>query len=161
MMKSFPALGMAVKSLFLLSVFLVLTPAFADGELKKAIGEDYSYLKQLYTHLHRHPELSFHEKATSERLAEELRKLGFEVTQNVGGYGVVALMRNGEGPTVMIRTDMDALPVREKTGLPYASTRYFDDNKSGRRIPVMHACGHDAHMSIFVGTARRLAAMKT
>jgi hippurate hydrolase len=160
-MKSVPVRSTAVKSFFLIFFLLTLTPVFADGELKKTIKDDYPYLKQLYTHLHRHPELSFHEKATSERLAEELGKLGFEVAQNVGGYGVVALMRNGEGPTVMIRTDMDALPVEEKTGLPYASRRFFEDNESSRHIPVMHACGHDAHMSIFVGTARRLAAMKT
>jgi amidohydrolase len=161
MMKSVPVRSTAVKSFFLIFFLLALAPVFADGQLKKAIQDDYPYLEKLYAHLHRHPELSFHEKETSERLAEELRPLGFEVTQNVGGYGVVALMRNGKGPTVMIRTDMDALPVEEKTGLPYASRRAFDDNESGRRIPVMHACGHDAHMSIFVGTARRLAAMKT
>ena len=135
------------------------TLGMADEALEQAIHDDYPYLQQLYTHLHSHPELSFHEKETSERMAKELRSLGFEVTEQVGGYGVVGLMRNGRGPTVMIRTDMDALPVEEKTGLPYASSRVHVDEE-GRRIPVMHACGHDAHMSVFVGTARRLAALK-
>jgi amidohydrolase len=147
---------------WLLSAVLLMTAAvsgMADPALKQAIDDDYPYLHELYTHLHTHPELSFHEKETSGRLAKELRSLGFTVTEQVGGYGVVALLRNGKGPTVMVRTDMDALPVEEKTGLPYASTRVHVD-ESGRRIPVMHACGHDAHMSVFVGTARRLAAMK-
>jgi amidohydrolase len=146
----------------LLAAFFLMSASaqtLADDALREAIAKDYPYLKALYTHLHGHPELSFHEKETSKLLANELSSLGFEVSEKVGGYGVVALLRNGKGPTVMVRTDMDALPVEEKTGLPYASTRHFDEN--GRRIPVMHACGHDAHISIFVGTARRLAAMKS
>lgn len=138
----------------------VWVPGMAEENLKKAIDHDYPYLHQLYTDFHSHPELSFHEQQTSERLAQELRLLEFEVTEKVGGYGVVALLHNGAGPTVMVRTDMDALPIEEKTELPYASTRYFDD-ESGRHIPIMHACGHDAHMSIFVGTALRLRAMKS
>ncbi len=113
--------------------------------LKNTIDEDYPYIHKLYTHLHSHPELSFHEQKTAERLAKELRETGFEVTEGIGGYGLVALMRNGEGPTVMIRTDMDALPVKEKNDQP---------------IPIMHACGHDIHMSLFIGTAQRMVAMK-
>jgi len=127
--------------------------------LKNTIDEDYPYIHKLYTHLHSHPELSFHEQKTAERLAKELRETGFEVTEGIGGYGLVALMRNGEGPTVMIRTDMDALPVKEKTALPYAGTQYHQE-KNDQPIPIMHACGHDIHMSLFIGTARRMVAMK-
>jgi amidohydrolase len=144
--------------LFLLTE-LAMTESMADEALKDAIHEDYHYIYGLYRHLHSHPELAFHEQKTAERLAKELREAGFEVTQGVGGYGLVALMRNGEGPTVMIRTDMDALPVEEKTGLSYASTRRHQE-KNGQSIPLMHACGHDIHMSVFIGTARRMAAMK-
>ncbi|MEA3419460.1 MAG: amidohydrolase [Campylobacterota bacterium] len=130
-----------------------------DDTLKNAIWEDYPYIHKLYMHLHSHPELSFHEEKTAERLAKELREADFEVTERVGGYGLVALIYNGEGPTVMIRTDMDALPVEEKTELPYASTRHHKE-KNGHNVPIMHACGHDIHMSLFIGTARRMAAMK-
>ncbi len=140
-------------------ILLVFTQSNADDTLKNAIAKDYPYIYKLYTHLHSHPELSFHEQKTSKRLAKELRETGFEVTEGVGGYGLVALMKNGEGPTVMIRTDMDALPIKEKTALPYASTQYHLE-KNGQPIPIMHACGHDIHMSLFIGTARRMAAMK-
>jgi amidohydrolase len=144
-------------------LFVLILSAFArsmaDDVLKDAIREDYPYIHTLYTHLHSHPELSFHEQKTAERLAKELREAGFKVTEGVGGYGLVALMHNGRGPTVMIRTDMDALPIQEKTGLSYASTQYHRD-KDGHTIPIMHACGHDIHMSLFIGAARRMAAMK-
>lgn len=152
--------SLAVKliSLFLLTQ-LAMIESMADEALKNAIHEDYHYIYGLYTHLHSHPELSLYEQKTAGRLAKELREAGLEVTEGVGGYGLVALMRNGEGPTVMIRTDMDALPVEEQTGLPYAST-HRHQQKSGQSIPVMHACGHDIHMSVFIGTARRMAAMK-
>jgi hippurate hydrolase len=119
----------------------------------------YPELFDLYRHFHQHPELSFQEKNTSARLATELRKLGFEVTTGIGGYGVVGVLRNGDGPTVMVRADMDALPVEEKTGLPYASkVRMLDDR--GNEVPVMHACGHDLHMTVFLGVARVLTALK-
>ncbi|CAA0109232.1 Hippurate hydrolase [BD1-7 clade bacterium] len=110
--------------------------------------EDYAnHLERLYQTLHRHPELSFHEEQTSQRIAHEMRTAGFEVTEGVGVYGVVGVLKNGDGPTVMIRTDMDALPIHEKTGLAYAS----------ETEGVMHACGHDAHMTTVIGTARQLA----
>ena len=147
---------------FMLLFILILSTFMqsnADDTLKNAINEDYPYIHKLYTHLHSHPELSFHEQKTAKRLAKELRETGFEVTESVGGYGLVAMMRNGKGPTVMIRTDMDALPIKEKTGLPYASTKVHKD-ADGQTTPVMHACGHDAHMSLFIGTARRMAAMR-
>ncbi len=113
-------------------------------------------LDGLYKHLHTHPELSFQEHQTAARMAEELKKAGAEVTTGVGKVGVVGLLRNGPGPVVLVRTDMDALPVTEETGLPYASRQKATD-KAGRTVGVMHACGHDVHMTCFVGTARWLA----
>lgn len=114
-------------------------------------------LIDLYTHLHQHPELSFHEQQTAATLAAELRALGLEVTEQVGGHGIVGVLKNGAGPTVMLRADMDALPVPEQTGKPYASTVTTTD-EAGNSVPVMHACGHDVHMTVFIGTARRLVA---
>jgi hippurate hydrolase len=106
----------------------------------------------LYIDLHQNPELSSHETRTAASLADRLRHLGYDVTEHVGGTGVVAILKNGPGPTVMLRTELDALPVEEKTGLPYASkVRTKDD--AGRDVPVMHACGHDVHMASIVGTA--------
>lgn len=110
----------------------------------------------LYRHLHAHPELSFQEVKTAERIAEELRKAGAEVTEKVGKLGVVGVMKNGEGPTVLVRSDLDALPVAEATGLPYASQATATDD-AGKTVPVMHACGHDVHMTNLVGVARWLA----
>ena len=129
------------------------------AEVKQRLAADYQRLEALYKHLHANPELSLHEARTSARLARELREAGFEVSEHIGGYGVVGVLRNGDGPTVMVRTDMDALPIIERTGLPYASkirTRDRDENEVG----VMHACGHDMHMTCWVGTARVLAGMK-
>ena len=113
-------------------------------------------LVSLYTHLHTHPELSRQEVETSRRIADELRKAGALVTTNVGKLGVVGLLKNGDGPVVLVRTDMDALPVVEETGLPYASKVTARDT-AGREVGVMHACGHDVHMTSFIGTARWLA----
>jgi amidohydrolase len=129
------------------------------AEIKERIAENYRQLESLYKHLHTHPELSLQEAQTSARLAEEIKDLGFEVTRNVGGHGVVAVMRNGNGPTVLVRTDMDALPVVEKTGLPYSSKVRARD-KNSNDVGVMHACGHDMHMTCWTGTARVLAGMK-
>jgi len=119
----------------------------------------YPDLQKLYVDLHQNPELSFHEEKTAAKLADRLRTLGFEVTTGVGGTGVVGLLRNGRGPTVMIRTDLDALPVEEKTGLPYASKATTKD-VSGATVSVMHACGHDIHMSSWIGTATLLSKAK-
>lgn len=116
-------------------------------------------LLDLYTHLHTHPELSFHEAATATTIAGELEALGFEVTTDVGGHGLVGVLKNGEGPTVLLRTDLDALPVKEQTGKAYASTVTTTDD-DGNTVPVMHACGHDVHMTVFVGTARKLVEAK-
>lgn len=118
-------------------------------------------LDDLYIHFHTHPELSFYEKETSERLASELKAAGCdEVTTEVGGYGVVGVMRNGPGKTVLVRADMDALPVQEETGVPYASAVTTTD-QAGNAVPVMHACGHDVHMTSLVGTAQLLEATKS
>jgi amidohydrolase len=114
-------------------------------------------LVQLYFHLHQHPELSYQEQETSARIAQEWKTAGFDVTSNVGGFGVVALLKNGNGPTVMLRTDLDALPVTELTGREYAS-KVVVKNTDGSQTGVMHACGHDIHMTNLVGVARYLAA---
>ncbi|RKG57587.1 amidohydrolase [Corallococcus sp. AB011P] len=119
----------------------------------------YPELDALYRDLHQTPELSLQEEKTAAKLAERLRKLGFEVTPKVGGHGVVALLRNGKGPTVMLRTDLDGLPVEEKTGLPYASKTKAKDG-AGTEVAVMHACGHDVHMTSWIGTATLLARTK-
>lgn len=113
-------------------------------------------LLELYRHLHSHPELSFAEHETAARIAGELRAAGCEVTEEVGKTGVVGVLRNGEGPTVLVRSDLDALPVEEETGLAYAS-RVRATNELGEEVGVMHACGHDVHMTCLVGTARWLA----
>jgi hippurate hydrolase len=119
----------------------------------------YPELDTLYRDLHQSPELSTFEEKTAAKMAERLRALGFEVTQKVGGHGVVGLLRNGKGPTVMLRTDLDALPVEEKTGLAYASKVTAKD-RAGQTVPVMHACGHDVHMTSWVGAATLLARSK-
>lgn len=136
--------------------------ASAKDSLKEVDGlvaKEFPDLEAFYKHLHANPELSLEEFRTAARLAEELKKLGFTVTTKVGGTGVVGVLENGKGPTVLVRTDMDALPVIEKTGLPYASKVRVRD-KQGREVGVMHACGHDMHMTCWLGTAKVLAATK-
>jgi hippurate hydrolase len=123
------------------------------------VAQECPSLIELYKHLHSHPELSFQEVQSAARVAEELRKAGCEVTTGVGKGGVVGVMRNGAGSTLLIRADMDALPVKEQTGLPYASTVIAKDAQ-GKDVPVMHACGHDIHMTWLVGAARVLAQIK-
>jgi hippurate hydrolase len=131
----------------------------SQGGIQKEIDYEYPSLEILYRDLHSHPELSFCEQKTSKRLESELKDIGFEVSSYIGGYGIVAILRNGNGPTVLIRTDMDALPVKEQTYLPYASIVRTKDEQ-GRDVGVMHACGHDVHMTVFVGTARLLTKLK-
>jgi amidohydrolase len=131
-----------------------------DAErIRPRLHEEYPSLEKLYQHLHAHPELSFHEEKTAERLAAELKTLGIDVTPKVGGHGVVGVFRNGTGPTILLRTDLDALPVKEQTGLAYASNARTKDDK-GNDVDVMHACGHDVHMTAFVGAARLLVHLK-
>lgn len=136
------------------------TAATAESSLSEAIARDYdAHLGDLFIHFHRHPELSFMEHKTAARLAAELRDAGFAVTENVGGTGIVALLENGAGPLIMMRADMDALPVQEKSGLPYASTAR-QTGPGGEEVYVMHACGHDVHITSLVGTARQMAARR-
>jgi hippurate hydrolase len=131
----------------------------AVSGLSDAIRADLPLLMELYRDLHANPELSLQEVRTPATLAPQARELGFEVTEHVGGGGVVAILKNGPGPVLLIRADMDALPVKEQTGLPFASTA-TGRLPNGSEAPVMHACGHDTHMTAWVATARRLAAAK-
>jgi hippurate hydrolase len=137
----------------------VAVVAQEPADLTSTIEAQVPEMLRLYQHLHANPELSFMEEKTSARLAEEMRAVGFEVTEKVGGWGVVAVFRNGPGRTVLVRTDMDALPVRELTGLPYASKGKTKDQE-GKEVSVMHACGHDMHMACWVGTAKALLSLK-
>jgi amidohydrolase len=160
-----------MRSVYRLSVFkisatsmlLLAMPgiqAFAQNSpLDKQVSSVLPDAQALYLDLHQHPELSSHETRTAAELASRLRALGYDVTEHVGGTGVVAMLKNGPGPTVMLRTELDALPVEEKTGLAYASkVRTKDD--SGRDVGVMHACGHDVHMAALFGTASIMAHSK-
>src|SRR5213592_4469937 len=156
--RSFPIFLLTI--LPALSIFAQQTPqSIADAELPS--------LLTIYKDLHSHPELSGYEERTAASVAKELRAAGCQVTEHLGkyensklkGYGVVGVMKNGDGPTVLVRTDMDALPVEEDTGLPYAS-RVVAKNDEGKDVHVMHACGHDVHMAAFIGTARALAKLK-
>ena len=131
----------------------------AQELVQSRVAQEYPSLLKLYKHLHSHPELSFQEVQSAARVADELRKAGCEVTAGVGKNGVVGVMRNGAGPTLLLRADMDALPVKEQTGLPYASTVIAKDSQ-GKDVPVMHACGHDIHMTWLVGAARVLGQIK-
>ncbi|MEM8735336.1 MAG: amidohydrolase [Planctomycetota bacterium] len=136
-------------------------PAQEKSPLKRAIDQDYKdHLWPLFDHWHRNPELSLVETETAKRLAEELRTAGFRVREGVGGTGVVAILENGDGPMVMMRADMDGLPVEEDSGLPNQSEAKQKSPITGQVVPVMHACGHDVHITSLVGTARRMAAIK-
>ncbi|WP_390582824.1 amidohydrolase [Erythrobacter sp. MTPC3] len=137
---------------------IMAAPAHAD-DLRGEVAADMPALMELYKDLHANPELSFQEVETAAKLAARARALGFEVTEGVGRTGVVAVMRNGEGPTVMLRADMDGLPVIEQTGLPYASKRMAVP-ANGVETGVMHACGHDLHMAAWVGAAQLLTERK-
>ncbi|WDI32927.1 amidohydrolase [Hyphococcus flavus] len=150
-----------LKSLmFSAGALALVTPAFAQSDLSASVAADYEEnLEALFTHFHQNPELSHREFETSKRLAAEISALGYDVTEGVGGTGIVAVMENGDGPTVLIRADMDGLPVKEDSGLAYASTATQEDI-DGIVKPVMHACGHDMHITSLVGTARQLAARK-
>lgn len=154
-MKSFKTLAL-VSAL----AFGVAAPVHAQSDdLRQKITADMPGLMELYRDLHANPELSFEEVRTAKLLAARMRKLGFQVTEGVGKTGVVSVMKNGEGPTVMLRADMDGLPVVEQTGLPFASKRTATP-ASGVTTGVMHACGHDTHMAAFIGAAQQLVARK-
>jgi amidohydrolase len=147
-------------TLFRFPLLALLTAvACAQAPSSKEVESVYPDAHALYLDLHQNPELSAHEIQTAAKLAGRLRSAGYDVTEHVGGTGVVAILKNGPGPTIMLRTELDALPVEEKTGLPYASkVRAKDD--AGRDVPVMHACGHDLHMAAILGTAEIMAHSK-
>jgi amidohydrolase len=140
-------------------VAAVQVPVAAQRNATSDVDAIYPDIEALYKDLHRNPELAFQETQTTAKLAARLKTLGFEVTTGVGKTGIVAIMKNGAGPTVMLRTELDALPVAEKTGLPFASS-LTTKNLAGQVVPVMHACGHDIHMSAWAGTARIMAGNK-
>jgi amidohydrolase len=144
-----------------LAALAIATPAQAQNRaLRDAVATDYrAHLAALFDHFHRNPELSGREVNTSARMAQELRALGYEVTTGVGGTGVVAILRNGAGPTVLLRADMDGLPLEERSGVANPS-RARQTDMAGTEQPVMHACGHDVHITALVGTARQLAARR-
>ena len=154
------------ESVLFVSLFLAPVPLCAQESLDERIAQELDSLVSTYKYLHSHPELSYQEKETANYLATELGGLGFEVTENVGDYGVpgrtsyglVAVMKNGAGPTVMVRTDLDGLPVEERTGLPYASQVRIKSEAG--EVGVMHACAHDLHMTSFLGTAKMLSQLK-
>jgi amidohydrolase len=158
---------LAVSALAAMALPLASQTPAVPSDLAASVERQLPALTETYKHLHRSPELSRHEEQTSAFVAGELRKLGYTVTEHVGKYedgtqafGVVAVLENGAGPRLLIRTDMDALPVEEKTGLDYAST-VKTTNAQGQPVGVMHACGHDLHMTVLLGAARELAARKS
>ena len=150
-----------MKYAFFLSVFL-FSAFVSDTPVQEAVSsyleDDIDYLLKFYKHRHQNPEISLKEKETSKDLANELRDIGFEVTENFGGYGVVGILKNGKGPTILYRTDTDALPMVEKTNLNYASA--LTTKLNGLEVGMMHSCGHDMHMTSWVGTARAMVKMK-
>lgn len=150
---------MVLPTLLLLLTGVPASPPFPP-DITKEVDAVYPQADALYLYLHQHPELSRHEDQTALRLASELKQIGFEVTTGVGGTGVVGVLRNGAGPTVMLRTELDALPVTENTGLPYASTVRTKDD-AGNDVGVAHACGHDVHMAAWTATARIMANSRT
>ncbi|MDP9162123.1 MAG: amidohydrolase [Acidobacteriota bacterium] len=143
----------------LLILLTFSTWACAQSATRSEVQDVYADAYSLYTDFHQNPELSAHETHTAEKLGGRLRSLGYDVTEHVGGTGVVAVLKNGTGPTVMLRTELDGLPVEEKTGLPYASKIRTKDDL-GREVSVMHACGHDIHMASLFGTASVMAHKK-
>jgi len=146
-------------TIFLLSTIINLEAQHVGADHDQFITTNLPAWVSLYQELHAAPELSFHEKETAGRMAGILNNLGFQVTEEIGGFGVVGVLRNGDGPTVMVRTDTDALPIVEETGLPYASKVVTTDD-DGNQVGVMHACGHDLHMTVWSGTAELLSSHK-
>jgi hippurate hydrolase len=162
-----------IKCLYLTTLLMVLASWFSTAAqdppsatsrrlkiVRDQVQDQIDKLEETYRYLHTHPELSLQEVQTANRLAKELESLGFDVTTKIGGTGIVGVLKNGPGPTVLVRTDMDALPVTEKTGVSYASKVQARD-RSGTLVGVMHACGHDIHMTCWLGTAKTLVALKS
>jgi amidohydrolase len=159
---------MKIHSLLILSLSTCVAPFILAQQTPQSLADaELPSLLTIYKDVHSHPELSAHEERTAALVAKELRAAGCEVTEHFGSYddpklkayGVIGVMQNGDGPTVLVRTDLDALPVQEETGLPYAS-KVTAKNDEGKDVPVMHSCGHDVHVAAFIGTARALAKLK-
>jgi hippurate hydrolase len=161
-MKPFPLIISSAATLLLAltapAAVAALDVDAAKSAIERKLDADYPRLDALYKDLHRHPEVGYQETATAARLAKEMRALGFTVTEGVGKTGIVAILHNGAGPTILVRTELDALPLQELTGLPYASTDKQTVN--GHETYVAHMCGHDIHMAVWVGTARELVELK-
>ena len=154
MLRSFISFAIAIVTMSV----LFAVPVRAN-DIEQAVKQDYDeHLGALFDHFHRNPELSLAEKETAARMAHELRDAGFKVTENVGGTGVIGLLKNGDGPLVMMRADMDGLPIEEKSGLEYASKKKQISPITGNEVFTMHACGHDVHITSLIGTARYMAA---
>jgi amidohydrolase len=148
---------MTLSKLVLFALFTAV--AYAQSPSSKEVDSVFPESKAFYLDLHENPELSSHETQTAAKLASRLRTAGYDVTEHVGGTGIVAILKNGAGPTIMLRTELDALPVEEKTGLPYASKVHTKDD-GGHDVPVMHACGHDVHMASLLAAAEIMAHSK-
>jgi amidohydrolase len=157
-MKRFVGILLACLALSTAQAHAELDVARLKVAIEASLENDYPKLDALYKDIHAHPEIAFQEVKTAARLAAEMRAIGFEVTEQVGKTGLVALYKNGDGPTIMVRTELDALPMEEKTGLPYAS--HDKANWNGRETFVAHSCGHDIHMASWVGTAKTLVGLK-
>src|SRR3954453_21781361 len=165
-MKVARPIGRGVTSTRGLRSLLALLPGAAQAAdmagtratIARSLDAQYSRIDMLYKDIHQHPELGFQEQRTAAKLAAELKALGYEVTEGVGKTGIVGIYKNGAGPTVMVRTELDALPLEEKTGLPYASKA--KQTLRGVETPVMHACGHDIHMAAWVAVAKTMLDMK-
>ncbi|MDB5405896.1 MAG: amidohydrolase [Rhodospirillales bacterium] len=151
-------IGAAALALLPGAALAALDVGAVKPKIESTVAAAYPHLDALYKDIHEHPELGFMEVETAAKLAKEMRGLGFEVTEKIGKTGLVAILKNGPGPTVMVRTELDALPMEEKTGLPYASKAKATWN--GAQTFVAHSCGHDIHMASWVGTATILLAMK-
>ncbi|GAA59260.1 thermostable carboxypeptidase 1 [Pseudoalteromonas sp. BSi20652] len=148
-----------MKLTYLSAILLLASPFVQANGLDLNLSKTMPAIEKFYLDLHQSPELSYHEQETGNKIADKLTQLGFKVTSNVGGFGVVGIYKNGEGPTVMIRTDTDGLPIIEQTGKSYASkVKVIDEH--GAKVGVMHGCGHDIHMSSFIGTAEQLIVHK-
>ena len=133
-----------------------LAASAGDVALARAVAEDHGHIRALYVDLHQHPELHAQERWTGARMADEMRQAGLDVTAGIGGHGAVGVLRNGDGPTLLLRTILDALPIAENTGLPFASTA-MSTAADGTTVPVAHVCGHDAIMAAAIGATRYLA----
>jgi Metal-dependent amidase/aminoacylase/carboxypeptidase len=148
--------NLLVAAMLVASSMSAQTSPVVKGIGAEQVDAMYPEIDKLYIDLHRNPELAFHEQRTAATLAARVKALGYEVTTGVGGTGIVAILKNGPGPVVMLRTELDALPIEEKTGLPFASV-VKTKNEAGEVVPVSHMCGHDLHMSAWAGTAELMA----